>query len=401
MARVSEKLSAPALEGLPSGKHPDGDGLWLYKRENGSARWVLRFFFYGKRQEMGIGSYKPKGRGLSLSLARKEAAKWRAMAEQGLNPITERERRRREAQNNLHTLKDVTMEAFEARKAELKGDGKSGRWLSPLEIHVLPKLGRVPVAEITQIDIKNTLAPIWHTKADTARKAMNRLGIVFQHAAALGMDVDMQVTQKARALLGKSRHKAKSIPSLPWQEVPAFYASLTDGSTTHLALRLLILTGLRSAPIRFARLEEIDGETWTVPAERMKGRLDKTSDFRVPLSTDAMDIVEDAIKLSRDGYLFPSVRKGVISDATMSALMKRRGMDARPHGFRSSFRNWAEDVANASELVAETALAHTVGSKVSRDYRTTDVFEKRRALMQAWADHVADRAGHVVKMVAS
>ncbi len=401
MPTVSNKLSPASLDSLPAGRHSDGDGLWLYKRETGSAKWVLRVFVYGSRKEMGLGAYKSKGRGVSLSAARKEAAKWRAVTASGLNPIAERDRLRREAERNLHSLLDVTADAFESRKAELKGDGKAGRWLSPLEQHILPKLGRVPVSEITQVEIRNALAPIWHTKADTARKAMNRIGLVLKHAAALGLDVDLQATDKARALLGKSRHKPTSIPSMPWQEVPQFYATLNNGGTTHLALRLLILTGLRSAPVRFARLEQIQGDVWTVPGEIMKGKRDQTPDFRVPLSTDAQEVVESARMLSRDGYLFPSVRKGVISDATMSSYMKRNGFEARPHGFRSSFRNWAEEVAGATELVAETSLAHVVGGAVQRAYRTTDVLEKRRLLMQRWADHVAGRSGKVLDMVAT
>lgn len=144
----------------------------------------------------------------------------------------------------------VPVEAFEARKAQLKGDGKAGRWFSPLELHVLPKLGRVPVEELDQQDITNTLAPIWHTKADTARKAMNRLGIVMRHAAAMGLDVDMQATEKAKALLGKSRHQPKHVPAMDWREVPAFYQSLNEGTITNLALRLCAC----SPPGRTARL---------------------------------------------------------------------------------------------------------------------------------------------------
>lgn len=399
MSRLSNKLSPASLDTLPPGRHPDGAGLWLYKRENGTARWVLRFFVYGVRKEMGVGSYRGKG-GVSLKDARRQAEKWRAVAASGINPITERERLKREAVRNLHTLRDIAQDAFESRKAELKGDGKAGRWMSPLDLHVLPKLGRVPVSEITQIEIRNTLAPIWHVKADTARKAMNRLGIVMTHAAALGLDVDLQATTKAKALLGKSRHKPQSIPSMCWQDVPRFYASLDDGGTTHLALRLLMLTGLRSAPIRFAHVDQIEGNVWTVPGERMKGKRDSTPDFRVPLSTDALEVIEAAKMVAKDGHIFPSVRKGVISDATMSAYMKRQGLEARPHGFRSSFRNWAEEVADAPELVAETSLAHVVGGSVQRAYRTTDILEKRRALMQRWADHLAGRAGDVIRMVA-
>ena len=150
---------------------------------------------------------------------------------------------------------------FEARKAQLKGDGVAGRWFSPVELHVLPKLGRMPIEDIDQNDIKMTLAPIWHEKGETASKAITRLKVIMKHAVAMGLDVDLQATDKARVLLGKSRQQTENIAALPLAEVPAFYASLTEDSVCHLALRLLILTAARSSEVRFARLDEIDGTT--------------------------------------------------------------------------------------------------------------------------------------------
>lgn len=158
------------------------------------------------------------------------------------------------------SLAVLTADAFEARKAELKRDGKAGRWLSPLNGHVLPKLGKVPVTDIDQRDIRDTLAPIWHTKADRARKAMNRLTIVLRHAAALGLDVDLPATEKAKELLGKSRHVPKHISAMPWSDVPTFYSSLEEPSLTNQAMRLFILTGVRSRPLRFIRREQIEGD---------------------------------------------------------------------------------------------------------------------------------------------
>jgi len=332
---------------------------------------------------MGLGAYPA----VTLAEARRIAADARSLALTGQDPIRERERKRREAARNQHLLKDIAADAFEARKAGLKGDGKAGRWFSPLEPHVLPKLGRIPVSDLTQTDIRDTLRPIWHEKAATAQKALNRLSICLQHAAVLGMNVDLQATEKARALLGKSRHKPENTPALPWREVPDFYASLSEGTVTHLALRLLILTGVRSHPLRFLHLDQIEGDVWTIPGERMKGRRDATSDFRVPLSPEAVKVIDAARRHARDGFLFPSVRKGVISDATMSRLMERRGMDARPHGFRSSLRDWLAEVAAAPHEVAEACLAHVTGSAVSRAYRRTDFLEQRRALMDRWAKH--------------
>jgi integrase len=385
MARALNRLSASEVKAASVGKHADGGGLWLVKREDGGAQWVLRVTVHGRRREMGLGAYPDR----SLKEAREEAEKWRAMVRQGLDPIKERDRQRREAARNIHMLCDIARDAFESRKADLKGDGKAGRWFSPLELHVLPKLGKVPVADIDQKDIRDTLAPIWHTKADTARKAMNRLGIVMRHAAALGLEVDLQATDKAKALLGKQRHTVTNVPAMNWRDVPAFYQSLDGGSITELALRLLILTTVRSYPLRFLHVDQIEGDVWTIPAEAMKGRVGATSDFRVPLSTEAQAVIAEARKFARDGFLFPGAKRGVISDMTMTALMNRRGLKERPHGFRSSFRDWTAGATNTPREVAETCLGHTTGSGVERAYRRTDFLEQRRALMERWAGMLA------------
>ncbi|MFG1305508.1 integrase arm-type DNA-binding domain-containing protein [Xanthobacter autotrophicus] len=389
MGRGLNRLSAIAVRSAPAGKHADGGGLWLHKRLDGGAQWFFRFTVHGRRREMGLGAATD----VSLREAREAADRWRALVRQSLDPIKERERERREAARTLHYLKDIALDAFESRKAELKGDGKAGRWFTPLELHVLPKLGSVPVADIDQKDIRDALAPIWHTKADTARKAMNRLGLCLKHAAALGLDVDLQATEKARALLGQQRHKPENIPAMPWSDVPGFYASLNEGTVTHLALRLLILTGVRSGPLRFIREDQIAGDVWTIPGEAMKGRKDKTADFRVPLTGAALATIEQARPLARDGYLLPSQRKGVISDMTMGRFMERAGLEARPHGFRSSLRDWIAETTETPHDVAETVLGHTVGGAVERAYRRTDFLDQRRALMERWAQHVTKSNG--------
>lgn len=396
MAKGRDKLSAVMVRQAPAGKYGDGGGLWLFKNSKDSGSWVLRVAVHGRLRHMGLGSIADVG----LKGAREKADKWRAVVHEGGDPIKERERERREAARTKYLLSDVAKDAFESRKAELKGDGKAGRWFTPLEVHVLPKLGKIPVADIDQIDIRDTLAPIWHEKADTARKAINRLSIVMRHAAALGLDVDLQAVEKAKALLGKSRHKAESIPAMPWQDVPAFYAGLKDGTVTHLALRLLILTGVRSRPLRFIRDDQIAGEVWTVPGEAMKGRKDATDDFRVPLSVEALSVIEQAKRHARGGFLFPGTKKGVVSDMTLSMFMRRAKLDALPHGFRSSLRDWLAEATDAPHEVAETVLQHVAGNKVTRAYRRTDFIEQRRALMDRWASHVTGKSGQVVKLVA-
>lgn len=385
MGHALNKLNNATVKALGPGKHSDGGGLWIYKNSSGGAKWVLRYFLHGRRHEMGLGAYPY----VSLKEARESAETWRAVVRQGKDAIKERERQRRDAERNLHILSDIAADAFESRKAELKEGGKAGRWFTPLSLHVLPKLGRTPIAEIDQTDIRNTLAPIWHTKADTARKAMNRLNICFQHAAALGLDVDMQATVKAKALLGKQRHTVKHIPAMDWREVPAFYQSLEGGGVTELALQLLVLTAVRSFPLRNIHESQVEGDVWTIPAEAMKGRVGATQDFRVPLSEESQRVIAEARKFARDGYLFAGVRKGVMSDMTMSSYMKRRGLEARPHGFRSSFRDWCAEVTNTPREVAETALGHVSGGSVERAYRRTDFLEQRRALLEQWASYLS------------
>ena len=385
MTRAIHRLSAATVKAVAVGKYADGGGLWFLRRADGGAQWILRVTVHGRRREMGLGRYPD----VTLKEARLASEKWRGFVRQGLDPIKERERERREQARRLHLLRDIAIDAFEARKAELKGDGKAGRWFSPLELHVLPKLGRVPVSEIDQTDIRDVFAPIWHEKADTARKALNRLNICLKHAAALGLDVDLQATEKARALLGRQRHTVQHIPAMKWRDVPTFYQSLDESSITHLALRLLILTAVRSYPIRFLHLDQIDGDVWTIPANAMKGRKDATSDFRVPLSDEAMRTIEAATPFSRGGYLFPSERCGVISDMTMSRLMARRGLAERPHGFRSSLRDWIAETQSVPHEIAEACLGHVTGGATERAYRRTDFIEHRRSLMKQWSSHVS------------
>jgi integrase len=392
--RAKNRLTAGFLKSPPVGKHCDGAGLWLVKREDGGAQWVLRVTVHGRRREMGLGGFPALG----LAEARKQASRWRDVAVTGRDPIKERETEARAARREDLSLAVLTADAFEARKAELKGDGAAGRWLSPLNIHVLPKLGKVPVTDLDQRDIRDCLAPIWHTKADTARKALIRLSIVLRHAAALGLDVDLQATDKAKALLGKSRHVQQNIPAMAWADVPDFYASLEEPTLTHLALRLLILTGVRSKPLRHICLEQIDGDVWTIPAESMKGRKGATEAFRVPLSTEAQRIIDLARPHARNGYLFPNNQCGVISDMTLSRHMERRGLEARPHGFRTSLRTWLAEATDAPHEVAEAMLAHVTDSGVVRAYRRTDYLEQRAKLAERWADHLTGGSSRVVKL---
>ena len=383
--RAINRLSALSVKNLPAGKHADGGGLWLIKRDDGGGKWIYRYDLKGKRREMGLGS----SRFVSLKEVRVEADRWRRVVATGKDAIRQRDRQRREADVARPTLETVAKECFEARKADLKGGGTAGRWYSPLEIHVMPKIGDVPIEEITQNDLKNTLAPIWHKKAETARKAMNRLAIVFRHGAAMGLPVDMQATEKAKALLGAQRKQSVHIPAMPWREVPEFIASLTDGGMVEQCLIFSILTACRSGEVRAATWDEIDekADLWTIPAHRMKAQKEQ----RVPLAAEMIDVLDRVRPHAREGFVFPSQRKGCVSNMAMGMLMRRRGLEYRPHGFRSSFRDWCAEKTDVPREVAEACLAHTTGSEVERAYRRTDFLDRRRDLMQKWTAYCLGR----------
>lgn len=386
------KLSSAFVRKAPVGKHGDGGGLWFHMRQDGGAQWVLRITVHGRRREMGLGAYP----GVTLAEAREQAAKWRGVAKQGIDPIKERERLAREAARVLPTLQSVFEECFEARKAQLKGDGKAGRWDTALRLHVLPKLGKVPIEEIDQRDIRDALAPIWHAKANSAQKAISRLNIVIKHGAAMGLDVDTQAVDKAKALLGKQRHTVTNVPSMPWPEVPSFYGTLGEG-VTDLALRFLILTGCRSAEVRGCHIDEIDFDTatWEIPAQRMKGG----SAHRVPLSTEAARVIDKALAFERGGLLFPGkVADKPLSDMAWTMFFKRREIHARPHGFRSSLRTWMAEATDAPREVAEACLAHVTAGKVEAAYRRTDFLERRRVLMERWGDYCSCGTTKLLKL---
>ena len=370
-------LSAARAKHLPKGKYADGSGLWLFKSRPDAGKWVQRLTVNGRRREMGLGRWPE----VSISEAREKSEDARRLLRNGIDPIDERAKSQRHS--HRLTVAEAIESCFTARQAELKGDGKAGRWLSPLKNHVIPKIGHLAIEDVDQHVLKRTLEPIWHSKADTARKASNRINLTLQHAAALGLDVDLQAILKAQALLGKQRYKAQHIASIPYAEAPSFYKWLcTKDFTSALALRFLMLTVARTTEIRGARFCEINEDIWSIPAERTKsGR-----EHRIPLTEEAMHVVA-AAQVSKDqDVMFPSPTGKIMSDAAMSRFMEREGYTARPHGFRATFRTWVEEQTDTPFEIKESALSHKVDSGIVEAYQRSDRLEKRRKLMEAWTD---------------
>ena len=370
-------LNQMSARSFGQGKYADGQGLWLIKRDKVFGKWILRLVVHGRRREMGLGRWPD----VTIAEARERAAKARKQLRDGTDPIFERQKVKRSAKPL--TLAEAITGCFEAKKAELKRDGDAGKWMQPLKVHIIPKIGKCPVEEINQHILLGVLQPLWHEKSEMARKALNRVSLTLKHAAALGLDVDLQATMKVRALLGKQRHTVVHIPSLPYKDAPAFYQWLkTQSGVSALALRFLILTVARTSEVRYATFDEIKGDVWVLAPGRTKtGR-----EHKVPLTDEALKVIAQARELSDNEFLFTSLKGKPLSDAAMALLMKREGYSARPHGFRSTFRTWAEEQTDASFEVKEAVLAHLVDAGVVGAYQRSDRMEKRRILMNRWKD---------------
>lgn len=214
------KLTAVAANKAKPGYHADGGGLYLQVSKTRSKSWIYRFSFGGKRREMGLGPYPA----VSLSRARAARDGHEEHVKHGLDPIVTR------IKVDMTTFASQTKDAFDALKHSLKGDGKAGRWMSPMNVHVLPQIGDRDITGLDQNDIAKLLRPIWRTKVSAAEKALQRIKIVLNYAEAAGLDVDPRIADKAKHLLGDQGHAVQNIPSMPWQELPAFYAKATMNS---------------------------------------------------------------------------------------------------------------------------------------------------------------------------
>jgi len=383
------KLSATQLKTLKSGDTSDGGGLWFRKRDDGGAQWILRYSIGGRRNIMGLGGWPQ----LSLKQARDLRNQFQGMAKSGIDPKSARAAQRVSASDD-NTFEALAFETFEANKHGFKRQDGSSRWMSPLKMHVFKHLGKITAESINQQMIADCLKPIWHLKPDTARKCLGRINKILIHAAAKGLNVDISVVLKARILLGEQHHEEISQPSMPYADVPAFYASLcSDDRLVCLGLRLLILTGHRTTPIIMLRADQISGDVWIAPKENMKGKKGKVEDFHCPLSNEAQQVIAKLNARARDGWLFPTVSKrsktGHMSDSTMSKYMRvERSLPYVPHGFRRSMRTWIEEVPKSRWQVAESTLAHAVGNKVSKKYLDTDWLPERRDVLQQWSEFV-------------
>jgi integrase len=375
------KMTATMVKALKdAGRYGDGDGLFLLVSNTGARSWVCRVQKNGKRRDFGLGSEKK----VPLALARERARTVRCQIEAGIDPIAERRKA-----VGIPTFREAAAKVFAENHKSWKNAKHKAQWLTSLEAYAFPTIGDIAVSAVDAAAVRDVLVAIWLTKPETARRVRQRITAVMDWAAANGYcetPLSMAVVNKS---LPKARPKAKHHAALPYSEVPAFFETLRSReSVGRLAFELLILTASRSGEVRGARWSEIDieGATWTVPAERMKA--DK--EHLIPLSTAALAVLTKAQhhREASNDFVFPGVKAGkTLSDMTLTKICRDAGVNAVPHGFRSSFRDWVSEETNFDGTVAEMALAHTIENKVEAAYRRGNLFEKRRALMAAWGTH--------------
>jgi integrase len=373
------KLTARKVETAKPGKYGDGGGLQLAVAPTGAKKWVLRFLWQGNAREMGLGSYPEVG----LAEAREKAIAGRRLARSGVDPIAERKQDRR-----VPTFGKLADEVVTEQSKGFRNDKHRAQWKITLETYAAP-LRVKAVDAITTEDVLGVLKPIWTTKTETASRLRGRIERVLNAAKAKGHRSGenpaawrghLENLLPKRQKLTRGHHAA-----LPYADVPAFVAKLrTRKAVAALALEFAILTAARSGEVLGARGPEIDfdARVWTIPAKRMKsGR-----EHRVPLSESALAILEKFGEARVSEFIFPGQGAGrPLSEMVLRRMLRRDADVVTVHGFRSSFRDWAGNETHFPRELAEAALAHVVGDKAEQAYRRSDALEKRRALMEAWA----------------
>lgn len=408
MPRKAKELSALDVRRLEHGGRAANatfsvggvDGLLLQITPTGARSWLLRCKVGEKRRHIGLGGYPD----VSLAQARERAREAREMIWQGVDPVEQRKANRAALANAQHrglTFADAMEKYLEGKLLEFSNPKHAKQWRSTLDAYAVPHIGSMLVSDIGVADIQRALEPIWATKTETATRLRGRMEAVLAWATVAGHragDNPARWRGNLDAVMPKPNKVAKVThhPALQLADAPEWFADVKarEGFATR-ALEFAALTATRSGEVRGAKWGEIDldQKLWIIPEGRMKAG----KEHRVPLSVYALGLLEDMDRLEGSDFVFPAARGGILSDAALSACMKRihaahsvgyldsrSGRPAVPHGLRSTFRDWVAERTEFPRDMAEIALAHSVGSEVERAYRRGDMVEKRRAMMAAW-----------------
>ncbi|CAM9289462.1 unnamed protein product [Ectocarpus sp. 12 AP-2014] len=374
----------------------DGDGLYLKIGKSGGASWIYRFRWDGKLRDMGLGSCSD----ITLSTARELATGNRKLVKQGINPLEARLEEAKEIQKLAITFTSCAARYIKAHRRSWRNIKHARQWVSTLKTYARPKIGKKSIDEISTQDVLEVLKPIWTNKNETAKRVQSRVENILDYAAAHGYR-DPVNPARWRGHLDKLLAKPSRIqkvnhhPAMPYDEVADFMATVNCyNSLSSKALQFLILTATRTSEVLNSEWNELDlnNATWAIPADRMKAN----REHRVPLSHQAVELLSNLPRVKDNTYIFAGMKQGrPLSNMSLLQFMRGLGYGPSgkqgnyvPHGFRSSFRDWTGEVTSYPRDVAEMALAHTIENKVEAAYRRGDLFEKRRTMMQEWANYI-------------
>ena len=385
------KLTAVGVRSLSKpGRYGDGGTLFLSIAPGGSKSWIQRVAVNGRRRDIGLGGWPL----VTLAEARNQAFENRRLARRGGDPLADKQRAK------APTFREAALKTYEANRPRWRSAKTAVNWTQQLERHAFARIGSLRVDAISREDVLRILTPIWTAHPDIARKLRGRIRTVLAWAQAHGYVEHNTAGEGVDGALPAMPTVAAHYQDLPHADVAAALDIIEASQASVSAkacLCFVVLTACRSGEARGATWSEINERErlWVIPADRMKGGVE----HRQPLS-DAVVTLLARVRPLRDesDLLFPSpMRRGrPLSNMTLSKLLKEQGINAVPHGFRSSFRDWAAEKTNADHAVIELCLAHAVGSAVERAYRRSDLLAKRRRLMDQWAAFVTGGSAKVV-----
>ena len=382
-------LTAIQIKSLKEpGKYADRDGLYLNISKEGNKSWIYRYQLNGKRSEMGLGSL----RDVSLSTAREKASEARKLQKNGIAPKVQRNKLKNASQASEAWTFDQCVTAYiEAHKPSWKNAKHASQWKNTLTRYASRVFGQLPVAQVDTALVMQVLEPIWKTKTETASRLRGRIENILSWAIVRGYreGPNPALWRGHLSMLLPRRSKVQAVKhhaALPYSETPSFLVELrTKDALSAKALELTILTACRTSEVLNAQWGEFDLDQglWVVPGERMKSK----REHRVPLSTQAITLLGSLERINN--WVFPSYRNKPLSNMSMLILLKKHmgRAELTVHGFRSTFRDWAAEVSPYPRELAEAALAHVLTDKTEAAYQRGDLLEKRRHLMQAWADY--------------
>jgi integrase len=407
MARTLNRLSTFKVEkSKQPGMYADGGGLYLRVAEGGSKQWIFRYVANGRLRDMGIGPCHT----LSLAEARERATEARKLRLDGIDPIEHKRTQRaarQAAAEGAKTFKQCVEGFIKDNEAEWSNPKHRKQWETTLSTYVYPTLGSLPVATIDTPLVLKVVKPLWERVPETASRVRGRiesvLGWATVHHYRTGDNPArwkglLEHALPARLKVAKVKHHA----ALPYAETPSFMVKVRqDDRIAARCLEFIALTATRVSETINATWsgKEIDLEArvWTIPADRMKA--DK--DHKVPLSDAAVAILKNMLAIQHSDYVFPGKRAGrsVGANTVLRVAKETAGVDITTHGLRSTFRDWAAECTSFPKEVAEMALAHAIPNAVEAAYRRGDLFAKRAALMQQWADYCGGKTAEGDKVV--